>query len=77
MRQTTFPAHDYGQAYEGARQYAVELNHAVGLEVANEYGRKVLRMALIPNDPNRRFGWEARCEVVLPTDPRCVHNETV
>ena len=70
MRQTTFSAKAYHQAYEAARQYAVELGHAVGLEAANEYGRKVFRIALIPNDPNKRFGWEAWCEVVLPTDPK-------
>lgn len=52
-----------------ASRYSRQLNHAVGVEAAMEYGRRVYRVGLIPDRPEQRFDWEMRCEVVLPTDP--------
>ena len=58
---------------QAARAYASKqartLNHAMGVERANEYGRTVYRVSMIPNKPEQRFGWEMRCEPVLPGDP--------
>lgn len=52
-----------------ASRHARQLNHAVGIEAAREFGRTVYRVGLIPNSPAQRFGWETRCEPILPTDP--------
>ena len=63
------PFRDIAAARAYASQQARTLNHAMGVERASEYGREVYRVAMIPTRPDQRFGWETRCEVVLPTDP--------
>lgn len=65
----------YDQARHEAGELARRLNHAVGVERASEYGRTVYLVKLIPNDPSQRFGWEMRCEPVLPTDPQWCKGE--
>ena len=60
---------DIAAARAYASQQARVLTHAMGVERASEYGRTVYRVAMIPNRPEQRYGWELRCEVVLPTDP--------
>ncbi len=55
-------------AHTAAVQDARQFNRPMGLERANEYGRTVYRVKMIPKDPGQRFGWEQRCEVVNPTD---------
>ena len=67
----TFP--DTVEGLKDARHYASQqarqYNHVYGIEAMREYGKQILSVKMIPNDPNQRFGWEARCEPVLPTDP--------
>lgn len=59
----------YFDAYDAALAKAREMNRPVGLEACKEYGKSGFRVKLIPVDPDKRFGWEMRCEVVKPTDP--------
>jgi len=56
----------YGLAREHAQAWANRLVRPMGIELANEYGRKVYRVAMLPIKRSQRFGWELRCEVVNP-----------
>ena len=61
---------DYHEAHAAALGLARGMDHSVGIEACKEhgrYGRKGFRVALIPNDPSERFGWEHRCEPVEPS----------
>lgn len=56
----------YVTAYNHAVDRARELNRPIGLEfIGGSYVDK-----LIPRNPAHRSGWELRCEVVNPTDPK-------
>lgn len=61
---------EYLEAYNAAVTKARATDHPVGLEACAEYGRRGFSIKLIPRDPAKRFGWECRCEVVNPTDPK-------
>ena len=62
---------DYNEAAAVARFHARETKHAHGIEKWRDYGIGPWgsRVFMIPNDPAKRFGFEARCEAVSPTDP--------
>ena len=68
---STFP--DTPDGLRAARHYAStqskQYNQSYGIEKMREYGRRILSVKMIPNDPAKRFGWETRCEPVNPTDP--------
>jgi len=61
----------YEQAAAFARHEARRLNHCMGIEKWRDYGIGPWksRVFMLPNDPNKRFGFEARCETVNPGDP--------
>jgi len=54
------------EAHTEAQKDANLMGRPMALEYAKEYGRGVYRVKMIPCDPSKRFGWEARCEVVEP-----------
>lgn len=56
-------------AHTAAVNDARLLQRPMGIEAVIEYGRSAFRVQMLPKDPNQRFGWETRCEVVEPTDP--------
>lgn len=58
---------NYDDAYRQAQEDANKFNRPMGIEKADEYGRQVFRVQMIPKDPNQRFGWETRVQVVEPT----------
>ena len=55
---------NYQEAYEQARKDAATYHRPMGLERATEYGRIVFRVNMVPKQPNQRFGWETRCQIV-------------
>ncbi len=57
---------DYHEAYRDAQRQANVYNRPMGLEKANEYGRTVYRIKMLPKLPKDRYGWETRCQVVDP-----------
>ncbi len=59
---------DWKEAHTAAVTLARQCLMDVGIEACKEYGRKVLRVKLLPK-PENRYGWELRCEVVRPSDP--------
>ena len=63
-----YPAADYAGAFNHAAMAARRFGHDHGIEAATEYGRKVLRVKMLPT-PQNRYGWELRCEVVTPDAP--------
>lgn len=60
----------YVEAYNKAREAANEFNRPMGLERAIEYGCTVYRIKWIPVNPQKRVGWELRCQVVEPGEPQ-------
>jgi hypothetical protein len=63
---------DYDTAFNAAVDDANMYNRPMGLEVAKEYGRRVWRVKMIPKLASQRFGWETRCQVVEPGEPKIV-----
>jgi hypothetical protein len=59
---------DYASAHTRALADARKYQQAMGIEKTTEYGKPGFRVAMIPNNPKNRFGWEFRCEAVEPTD---------
>lgn len=59
---------DWKDAHRDAVRQARVYNREMGIEKANEYGRTVFRVKMLPKAENRQ-GWELRCEVVRPGDP--------
>jgi hypothetical protein len=60
---------DYGEARREAQRQANVYGRTMGLERADEYGRTVYRVQIIPKI-GQRFGWELRCETVDPDGER-------
>lgn len=56
----------YEAAWAAAYKLACDMQREVGIERASEFGREVYRVKHLPNRENR-YGWELRCEVVLPS----------
>ena len=56
----------YADARRAAQSDSDRLGRPMGIERACEFGREVFRVQMIPEDPQQRFGWETRCEVVEP-----------
>lgn len=56
-----------------AHNYAVEqarkLNQCYGIEKMKQYGKNGYSVKMVPNNPDKRFGWEIRCEIVTPESP--------
>ena len=65
----TFPESEYIQAHNYAVTRARKLNQCYGIEKMNQFGKKVFSVKMIPNNPDKRCGWEIRCEVVTPESP--------
>ena len=57
---------DYKTVRAAAQKQANETGRPVGLEKTTEYGKEVFNIKSIPADPKKRFGYEARIEVVDP-----------
>lgn len=60
---------DWKQAHGAAVDLARLLKRETGIEKAKEFGKEVFRVHSLPK-PENRFGFELRCEIVRPTDPR-------
>ena len=60
---------DYFEAHDFAVNKARLLNMCYGIEKMNQFGKQVYSVKMIPTDPQKRFGWEVRCEVVTPESP--------
>lgn len=58
----------YIKAFNEAVNLARLVKREVGIEKANEFGKIVYRVKMLPNKENR-CGWELRCEVVSPDSP--------
>lgn len=63
-----FPKDKYIEAHNYAVTQARKLNQCYGLEAMPQYGKPGFSVKMIPNDPNKRFGWEMRCEAITPQD---------
>ena len=59
---------DYIEAHDYAVIKARQINHWYGIEKMNQFGKVVYSVKMIPNDPNKRFGWELRCEPIDPVN---------
>lgn len=53
-------------AHQAAQHDANRYGRPMGIDGGKEYGKTVYRVKMIPKDPNKRFGWETRVEVVEP-----------
>ena len=60
---------DYHEATGYARTEATKIGTWFGVEAAVEYGAKGFRVFMIPANPNKRFGRDARCEPIAPGGP--------
>ena len=60
---------DYQEAYAHAINRANKYRQAYGIEKGTPPLQKNFRIAMIPNDPAKRFGWEYRCQAVEPGTP--------
>jgi len=59
---------DYKKAHSAAVQLARQLGRQVGIEACREYGKPGFRVHHLPR-PEKRQGFELRCEVINPEDP--------
>ena len=61
----------YPEAAAYARFEARRRGRCMGIEAWREYGVGPVKFRVfgLPDDPAKRFGFEARCEVVNPSDP--------
>ena len=64
-----FSESEYIQAHNYAAGQAKSLNQCYGIEKMRQFGKTVFSVKMIPNNPERRFGWELGCEVVTPESP--------
>lgn len=64
-----FPKKEYVKAHNYAVEKARQLNQCYGIEAMKEYGKDGFSVKMIPNNPDKRFGWEIRCEVITPESP--------
>ncbi len=60
---------DWKEAHSAAVELARKLNRDVGILKAKEYSSTVFQVFSLPK-PENRYGFELRCEVVHPTDPK-------
>ncbi len=60
---------DYSEAHSYALDLARTLGRETGIEKAKEFGRTGFNVHHLPN-PCNRTGFELRCEIVRPTDPK-------
>lgn len=60
---------DYITAHNSAVNKARSLNLCYGIEKMNQFGKQVYSVKMIPTNPEKRFGWELRCEVITPDSP--------
>lgn len=60
---------DWKDAHNSAQRQANLYARDMGVEKANEFGKTVYRVKMLPN-PENRYGWELRCEVVHPYLPK-------
>lgn len=60
---------DYKEAFNSAVDLAVRLGKEVGLEGFKEYGKPGFRVFHLPK-PENRYGFELRCQVVRPDEPK-------
>lgn len=65
----TFPESEYIQAHNYAVKMARQLNVCYGIEKMNQFGKTVYSVKMIPTNPQKRCGWEMRCEVITPESP--------
>ncbi len=59
---------DWKEAHGAAVLLARQLGKEVGILKAKEYNKTVFQVIHLPK-PENRFGFEARAEVVSPSDP--------
>jgi hypothetical protein len=55
---------DFQEAYAHAINRANRYRQAYGIEKGTPPLSKKFRIAMIPNNPAKRFGWEYRCQAV-------------
>ena len=60
---------DYLEAHNYAVNMARKLNMCYGIEKMNQFGKQVYSVKMVPTNPNKRFGWETRCEIITPESP--------
>ena len=60
---------DWKAAHTAAVELARSLGREVGLYKTTEYGKTVYQVINLPKPENRQ-GFELRCEIVRPDDPR-------
>lgn len=60
---------DYKEAFNAAIDLANLLGRETGLEAAKEYGKPGFRLHNLPK-PENRYGFELRCQVVQPGEPK-------
>jgi hypothetical protein len=59
----------YRDAFNAACDLARKQGREVGLEKFKEFGKPGFRVFNLPN-PKKRYGFETRCQVVGPTEPK-------
>src|ERR1700730_13490339 len=60
---------NYFDAHSYALELAKTLGRETGIEKAKEFGRHGFNVHHLPN-PENRSGFELKCEIVRPMDPR-------
>ena len=60
---------DYIEAHNYAVNKARSLNMCYGLEKMSQFGKQVYSVKMVPTNPDKRFGWECRCEIITPESP--------
>lgn len=64
---SSFPT--WKEAHTAAVDLARQLGRETGIEKASEFNRTMFRVHHLPR-PENRSGFELRCEIVRPSDPR-------
>ena len=60
---------DYIEAHNYAVTKSRQLQMCYGIEKMKQFTKHGYSVKMIPTDPNKRFGWESRCEVITPESP--------
>jgi hypothetical protein len=60
---------DYIEAHDYAVNKARQLNICYGIEKMKQFNKVVFSVKMIPTNPDKRFGWELRCETITPESP--------
>jgi hypothetical protein len=60
---------DYIEAHNYAVNKARQFHMVYGIEKMNQFGKIVYSVKMLPTDPNKRFGFELRCEVITDESP--------